>query len=334
MTRSLKHAATIIGEASRAFVGPDGYASHLVTQVAGPQLHRTPSTGAHVAAFPRRRRARPGRKDDPPVTRPGDRPARAAVLPHPLSSRSARALLVVGAVVGSVALGGCGAGQVAQTAYQANASGGATVTTNGIAIRDAQIAFGESVEGENVYPVGGSAPIEMYVINESPQDDRLVSASSPIAGSVTIGGQADLPAGTVMVIGGESGAGGQTEPGASEAPALPPLDATLAPPSNATPAPSENSPSSAPNEPSDTSPTGAVAPIPGEAPAGGLQTLPPIASISPSTRYAEIVLTGLQEDIRSGLSYEVVLNFEKAGPVRVMLPVAYPAEPREPAERE
>ena len=270
------------------------------------------------------------------MIRPGDRPAsRAAAQPHLFSSRPARAVLVAGVVIGSVVLGGCGAGQIAQTAYQANASGGATVTTNGIAVRDAQITWGGSVEGENVYPVGGSAPVEMHVINESTQDDRLVSASSPVAASVTVSGQADLPAGTVMVVGGgASGTGGQTEQGASEPPALPPLDATLAPPANATPVPSENSPSSAPNEPSDTSPTGPVAPIPGEAPAGGLQTLPPIAAVSPSTRYTQIVLTGLREDIRSGLSYEIVLNFEKAGPIRVMLPVAYPGEPREPAEKE
>jgi copper(I)-binding protein len=336
LTRSPKRAATITGEPSPAVVGPDGYASHLVTLVAGPQLHRAPSTGARVAAFPRRRRTHQGRKDDPPVIRPGDRPAsRAAVQPHLFSSRPARAVLVAGVVIGSVVLGGCGAGQIAQTAYQANASGGATVTMNGIAVRDAQITWGGSVEGENVYPVGGSAPVEMYVISESTQDDRLVSASSPVAASVTVSGQADLPAGTVMVVGGaESGTAGQTEQGASEPPALPPIDSALAPPTNATPVPSENSPSSAPNEPSDTSPTGPVAPIPGEAPAGGLQTLPPIAAVDPSTRYAQVVLTGLTEDIRSGLSYEIVLNFEKAGPIRVMLPVAYPGEPREPAEKE
>jgi copper(I)-binding protein len=265
------------------------------------------------------------------VIRPGDRPAGLSRL---FSSRPARAALVVGAVVGSVALGGCGAGQVAQTAYQANASGGATVTTNGIAVRDAQIAYAGRVEAENVYSVGENAPVEMHIINESQLDDRLVSASSPVATSVTIGGQADLPAGTTMVVGGaEAGTAGQTQPGASEAPASPPLDSTLAPPVNATPAPSTNAPSSAPNEPSDTSPTGAIAPNPGEAPAGGLQSLPPIATVDPSTRFAQVTLTGLREDIRSGLSYEVVLNFEKAGPIRVELPVAYPGAPREPAER-
>jgi hypothetical protein len=44
------------------------------------------------------------------------------------------------------------------------------------------------------------------------------------------------------------------------------------------------------------------------------------------------VLTGLREDIKAGLSYEIDLTFQRAGQVRVMLPVAFPEQPREPAE--
>ena len=40
------------------------------------------------------------------------------------------------------------------------------------------------------------------------------------------------------------------------------------------------------------------------------------------------MLTGLREDIQAGLSYEIVLTFERAGQVRVMLPVANPSETR------
>ena len=56
--------------------------------------------------------------------------------------------------------------------------------------------------------------------------------------------------------------------------------------------------------------------------------------MDPSTRFAQVELTGLREDIQAGLSYEIVLTFERAGQVRVMLPVGYPASPREPAEQE
>jgi copper(I)-binding protein len=248
------------------------------------------------------------------VIRPGSRPA----------SRSPRAVLMIGAVVGSVVLGGCAAGQVAQTAYQANSSTGATVNQNGIAIRDAQVAFGKAPQGAAVHPAGSAAPIEMHIVNQSTQDDRLVSASSPVAASVQISGQTDLPAGVEMVVGGETGTAGQSAPGASDAP-QPPLAGETAPPTS--------EPSSSP-QPSDLSPTGSANPS-GEAPAAGLQPPPAIKSVEPSTRYTQIVLTGLREDIRAGLSYQIDLTFERAGVVRVMLPVAYPATPREaPANAE
>jgi periplasmic copper chaperone A len=301
-------------EVSPADTGADHYASHLVTSVAAPELSRNP---APVPASPTFPGARAGGRTTA-VIRPGSRPA----------SRIPRAVLMIGAVVGSVVLGGCAAGQVAQTAYQANSSTGATVNQNGLAIRDAQVAFGDAPEGAAIHPKGGTAPTEMHIVNQSTQNDRLVSASSPVAASVQISGQTDLPAGVSMVVGGESATGGQSAPGSAEPSAEPPLDATLAG------GPSETNPAAPPsqnNEPSDTSPTGAANPT-GEAPAAGLQPPPAIKSVAPSTRYAQIVLTGLREDIRAGLSYEIDLTFERAGVVRVMLPVGYPASPREASE--
>ena len=69
-------------------------------------------------------------------------------------------------------------------------------------------------------------------------------------------------------------------------------------------------------------------------PPPGCSRRPPSARWTPSTRFAQVELTGLREDIQAGLSYEIVLTFERAGQVRVMLPVGYPASPREPAEQE
>jgi copper(I)-binding protein len=250
------------------------------------------------------------------VIRPGSLPA----------SRTPRAVLMIGAVVGSVVLGGCAAGQVAQTAYQANSAGGATVTANGIAIRDAQIAFGNAPEGAAVHPAGGTAPVEMHIVNQSTQNDRLLSATSPAAATVAISGQTDLPAGVAMVIGGESGTSGQNAPGSTDAP----LPSRVGGPPPETSEPSSSSASSS-AQPSDLSPTGSANPS-GEAPAAGLQPPPAIKSVVPSTRYAQVVLTGLRADIRAGLSYEIDLTFERAGVVRVMLPVGYPAQPREAAE--
>ena len=69
-------------------------------------------------------------------------------------------------------------------------------------------------------------------------------------------------------------------------------------------------------------------------PPPGCSHRPPSARWTPSTRFAQVELTGLREDIQAGLSYEIVLTFERAGQVRVMLPVGYPSSPREPAEQE
>lgn len=253
------------------------------------------------------------------MMRPGSRLADAP--------RRPRSVLLIGAVVGSVVLGGCAAGQVAQTAGQSNNGGGADVTTTGILVRAAQITFGPEVEGAAVYAAGGNAPVQMRLINQGGQDDRLVSAASPVAASVQISGPTDLPAGVAMVVGGETDTGGQTPPGQTEPPAKPPIDATVAPESpGATPPPASSA-----QEPSDSSPTSGAS-ASGEAPAAGLQPPPPIAAVEPSTRYTQVVLTGLREDIRAGVAYPLDLTFERAGVVRVMLPVGFPAQPREAPE--
>jgi copper(I)-binding protein len=228
-------------------------------------------------------------------------------------------------VAASVALSGCAAGQVAQTAYQENTAGGSTVNAGAIEVRDAQIAFGEGGHGAAVYPVGGAAPLEMHVINVGPQSDRLVSASSPIASTVQIVGQSDLPAGTMMVVGGGTGTGGQTL-GGDEHGASPSAGPGAAPTAE---------PTAPAGEPAVPQPTvGATAPAAGDAPPAGLQPPPTVPGLSPSTRYTEIVLTGLREDVKAGLSYELVLNFERAGQVRVPLPVGFPTQPREAAGHE
>jgi periplasmic copper chaperone A len=263
----------------------------------------------------------PGRKDDTAVIRPGSRSA-------PRAAARSRAALVAAAVAGTVALGGCAAGQVAQTAYQANNTTGATVTVNGIAVRDAQIAYPEATGGPEtaaVYPAGGTAPVEMHVVNQNTQNDRLVSASSPIAASVAVNGQTDLPAGTVMVVGSPSSLGGQSAPGSTEPSAESPIGSPDASSSAA--------PTNSALEPADTAPTGSAS-ASGEAPAAGLQPPPAIGQVDPSTRFAQVELTGLREDIQAGLSYEIVLTFERAGQVTVMLPVGYPGDPRKAAEQE
>ena len=51
----------------------------------------------------------------------------------------------------------------------------------------------------------------------------------------------------------------------------------------------------------------------------------PVASITlPETTAVDVALVGLTEPVRAGLTYPVVLTFERAGELRLELPVEYP----------
>jgi hypothetical protein len=54
---------------------------------------------------------------------------------------------------------------------------------------------------------------------------------------------------------------------------------------------------------------------------------PPPPSVSPEgTTSAQVVLTGLKEDLKAGLTYPVVLTFQNAGDVTVQVPIGNPSE--------
>ncbi|GAY08737.1 copper chaperone PCu(A)C [Pseudonocardia sp. N23] len=107
--------------------------------------------------------------------------------------RPMRAALVTGALIGALALAGCGAGKISQTADQQAAVSGANLTTQHIEIRNAEIEF--PVGGSQrlaAYTAGASAPVTMSIANDDDLPDRLVSASSPIAGTVRITGDTQI----------------------------------------------------------------------------------------------------------------------------------------------
>jgi periplasmic copper chaperone A len=184
--------------------------------------------------------------------------------------------VLVGAMIGAAALAGCGAGQVTQTSSQVAAVSGAGARAGHIHVGDARIEFAGGVEGASIYPRGAGAPLQMRIVNEGAEADRLLSASSPVASSVQVSGVTEVPGGQVLVVEGE------------------------------------------PVAPAAATSRGARAtPSPAPAPAAA------------GAREAQIVLTGLREDIRAGLNYEVVLVFERAGEIRLDVPVGSTEEPRE-----
>jgi copper(I)-binding protein len=188
-------------------------------------------------------------------------------------------------------LAGCGAGQVSQTANQQSGSEGANAGTSGVVVRNAVIEYSGTAADGNAYPAGGSAPLQMWIVNQGSDMDRLVSASSPAAASVQISGETEVPGGQVLVV------EGAPQAATGPATATPQPGATAAP--TATPRPAST--------------PGAVG-VPGE------------------NRVVQMVLVGLREPVRPGLTYPIVLVFERAGEIRFDIPVGRPEEAREAAE--
>ncbi|GAA5122192.1 copper chaperone PCu(A)C [Pseudonocardia adelaidensis] len=226
--------------------------------------------------------------------------------------RRNRAQLVIGALIAAVAVAGCGAGQITQTSRQVAAVEGATATAGEIAIRNATVEFDGPAEDAVVHPVGGNAPLQMVIVNTGAELDRLVAASSPVASSVQISGVLRIPGGQALTIKGAPAAVAPAPLPAEGAPAAAPgeAQATGAPAAPATPAATP-----APTTPAPTTPE---PPAAAPAPEGGTGT-------------GSIVLTGLREDVQAGLTYPLVLTFERAGEVRFDVPVANPDSLREDA---
>ncbi|BBY26180.1 hypothetical protein [Mycolicibacterium sediminis] len=102
----------------------------------------------------------------------------------------------------AVLLSGCGAGQVSQTAMQMPAVNGTTASvgdpTYGIALRNLHIRAPQTTDA--VEP-GTEAELIFVAVNGSAENpDRLVSITSDV-GTVTVTGNADVPAGGTLVVG-------------------------------------------------------------------------------------------------------------------------------------
>jgi copper(I)-binding protein len=108
------------------------------------------------------------------------------------STRGAAA--AVAGLVG-LALAGCGAGQDALTSRTVPSVPGVNVDAEdgSVLVRNAVIVY-----RAGGYPVGGEAPVELHLINETPAPIRLVSASSDHAASVEFQGTVEIPPGQML----------------------------------------------------------------------------------------------------------------------------------------
>ena len=129
------------------------------------------------------------------------------------------AALLAAVLAMTLTVGGCGAGPNAQTGQEAPAVNGAAATTGPIAVRDAMIVLPARPAGPDAYAPGGTAPLQMWIVNQGQQPDRLLSASSSAATSVSTGGDLIVaPGGAVAVTAASSTA--------SAAPAASPTGST------------------------------------------------------------------------------------------------------------
>lgn len=106
--------------------------------------------------------------------------------------------LAAGALVVAVALSGCGAGQVAQTAIQEPAVNGASATSGDVSLRNIHLRAAQSTD--YVQP-GRRIELLFTAINNSADvDDKLVGLTSDI-GAVTLTGDTTLPAAGLLIVG-------------------------------------------------------------------------------------------------------------------------------------
>jgi copper(I)-binding protein len=117
----------------------------------------------------------------------------------PRSRRPARlAGLAAGVVIGAVALSGCGAGQISQTAMQKSAVDGNQVSVKNIALRNVRIQA--VLNGDYLRP-GSTVDLVLVAINQSPDiSDKLLGITTDI-GKVTVTGDPTLHPSGVLFVG-------------------------------------------------------------------------------------------------------------------------------------
>ncbi len=98
----------------------------------------------------------------------------------------------------AVVLGGCSAGQVAQTATQEPAVNGTSARAGEIVLRNIHLRVSQTTD--YVKP-GSDVELIFLAANDSPDaNDKLLSVTSDV-GSVTVKGDTTLPANGVLVVG-------------------------------------------------------------------------------------------------------------------------------------
>lgn len=102
-----------------------------------------------------------------------------------------------GLVACGLALTGCGAGQISQTATQEAAVNGNSANVKNIALRNVHI---QAEQSSDFLQPGKTVPLVFLAANNSPDvDDKLVAITSE-TGTVALTGDGSVPAGEALVV--------------------------------------------------------------------------------------------------------------------------------------
>jgi hypothetical protein len=223
-----------------------------------------------------------------------------------------RAILVAGAAtVAALALGGCSAGQVAETAILDTPIAGVDKDTlhGSVYIRNLNIPY-NGLEG---YKAGANAPIEVSLYNQTNEPITVAISSKPtqqaqVVAAQQVGIGPATPAAPDAHASAEPGAHASAEPGAheSEAPAAP---------GSAAPSASEG-PATEPSEPA-----AQIQPARVTVPAQGSVLFRP-------TDQEVLQVFGLSGDLKPGTSVNLVFEFSDGSPaLELQAPVSTPLSP-------
>ncbi|WP_245662495.1 hypothetical protein [Nocardia vermiculata] len=201
----------------------------------------------------------------------------------------------------ALALSGCSAGQISQTASQVPAVNGNAATVGNVALRDVRILLPQSEEYTNAK--GGKAVLAFSAINEgSAKTDKLVSVTTDLGKVNFIPSAPELaPGQTVLAGSAEEVAAARADQGAPT-----------------------SAPNPAPASSAAATPTPEHSASPREEGAGTADQ-----PADPAANPLLVEITDLSEDVVPGLTYGVTFNFKDGGTVQMQVPVdAGPKTPR------
>jgi hypothetical protein len=238
------------------------------------------------------------------------------------SMRTRRVAQFAGAVsVAALALTGCSAGQVAETALKNPSTYGVNVDNAdaSVVLRNGAVTYG-TPKG---YPAGGNAPLELSLFNRTTQPVTVRIASQPLAGADPKAGVQSARA--VGIVGGTPSAvpstiPGDVEPSGSRAPARPQVTTSN---QAGEPTAGASTDPSAPVEPT-------AAPTPATPAARPAEiTIAPLSMVAFRPGDTEkLQVIGLLGPLLPGTSVNLVFAFSNGvAPLVVQVPVGVPMSP-------